>query len=113
MVMGVVAPISALANDNIGDFEISNNNDTHELFDDETNFNEVEDNRENYSDEIVKAEMPPDLSEYKMITVTNFKELLKTVLSAGNHIIYYSDPDTAYFYVLTARLAYAYCFNIN
>ena len=66
-----------------------------------------------YSDEIVKSEIPPDLSEYKIIPVTEFKELLKTVLSTNNHIIYYGDRDKADFYVLADGFAYAYGFNIN
>ncbi|MCL2085991.1 MAG: DUF5305 domain-containing protein [Oscillospiraceae bacterium] len=65
-----------------------------------------------YSDEIVKSEIRPDLSEYKVILVTEFRELLKTILSENNNIIYYGGQDKAYFYVLSDKLAYTYCIDI-
>jgi hypothetical protein len=64
-----------------------------------------------YADEIIISASPADLSEYKIVYVLQFKELLKLAVNLNKHILCFHNDEKADF--CTIIDGYAYCYNIN
>jgi len=64
-----------------------------------------------YSDEIAMTQKPVDLSRHKIISLSNFNELLKLAVNTGKQIICYHNRQKADFTVVADGCAY--CFNLN
>ncbi|MCL2013507.1 MAG: DUF5305 domain-containing protein [Oscillospiraceae bacterium] len=62
-----------------------------------------------YSDEIIESAHRIDLSEYKIIHVNQFKDLLKLAVNSSKHIIYYQGDKRAEFYAFSD--GYVFCLN--
>jgi len=63
-----------------------------------------------YEDDIIFAADPPDLSEYKIIPVPYFRELLKLAVNLSKHILCFYNDEKADF--CTVADGYAYCYSI-
>ncbi|MCL1974740.1 MAG: DUF5305 domain-containing protein [Firmicutes bacterium] len=64
-----------------------------------------------YMSEIIVSAHSVDISEYKMIAVPRFQELLKLAVNLGKHILCFYDEQKAEFCVIVD--GYAYCWNVS
>ncbi len=63
-----------------------------------------------YADEIAVVKTPVDLSEYLIIPLGAFSQLLKLAVNMGKQIIFFKGGETADFYVFADGCAYCFSF---